>query len=1201
VTPLDVETLPLVGNVVIEASAGTGKTYTITSLFLRLLLESELEVDQILVVTYTRAATAELRERIRARLASALACARGEPCEDPFIRNLCKAADGSGALQNRLEKALSNVDQAAILTIHAFCQRVLREHAFESGSGFGFALTAHAAPIIDEIATDYFTNQLFATDRLRAELLYKEMDVLRTLSARAGGGHTLRVLPETSATASEPSRAALEAARADCRALWQRERELVVREVLELKGTSSKNVTRWAEQMDHLLASDAYGFSAGKEDPSPLPKHPFNAGFRYFTRTFAASKTKRPGLHPFFAQADTLLLADARLLESLNRTRAEFRSEFVSTLGRELDKRARETDVHTFDALLHEVERALFGERAEGLASALQKRYRAALVDEFQDTDPAQYRMFARVFGQADRPLFLIGDPKQAIYAFRGADVHAYLAARKEAGERVYTLTVNRRSDRDLVTALNTLYARVQRPFLLEDIAYLPVSTPSDQPTRFFARDARAPLDLALIEGPKTEDALRREIARRVALDIAALLESGARRIDEERGHGRIRPVTAADIAVLCRTNHEAYEVQLALSGLGIPAVLTGDASVFDSEDAGHIERALSALAHPADAGALRSFLCSAYGGLDAEGLLRLEQDDATWDFHARNFRAFAELFVSRGFTQALRRLCAVYGVEERLLARPDGLRRLTNLNHLSEILAEVSLSERLGPLALLRWLKTAQQDAAVRSDWTFESHELRLESSDTAVHLTTVHKSKGLEYPIVYCPFLYKPALLRNDEKAIVRYHDPDDGALCLDVGSEHLREHTKIAEREALAEALRLLYVALTRAKHRVTVVLPVPKTNAQSALIYTLVGGDDLAGARQRLEELEARGGMLTFLEARAQESGGLSVRMLEDSPTARTRVPDAPESLSVRSVRRALDNSVRTASFSALVSAKSSPFEPSADYDALAPDEPREEPKHAAPLALTGFPRGAGPGKLIHEVLEHCSFAADRSELSPLIAQILRARGYDPEHEQALTVGLHAALHTPLDEAGLTLAQVPTAARVNELEFLFPVHATLTPKSLSRLLRSEKAPSADPGYSRRVEALSFDALRGFLRGFIDLVFEHEGRFYLVDYKSNDLGEQARDYQRANLVHAMGEHHYFLQYLLYALSLHRHLKQRLAGYRYEQHFGGVFYLFLRGMAPSHLPGTGVFFDRPELALIEALDALMQGQPARDTLEAS
>jgi exodeoxyribonuclease V beta subunit len=318
------------------------------------------------------------------------------------------------------------------------------------------------------------------------------------------------------------------------------------------------------------------------------------------------------------------------------------------------------------------------------------------------------------------------------------------------------------------------------------------------------------------------------------------------------------------------------------------------------------------------------------------------------------------------------------------------------------------------------------------------------------------------------------------------------------------------------------------------------------------------------------------------------------MLEEHGSERPRGLEAQEVLSARTARRTLDNTTRIASFSALISARGRREESSADYDALAADEAKEERAKSSPLALHDFPRGAGPGKLIHEILEHADFAAPESELSTLVSQILKARGYDPRHGPALTGALHRALHTPLDATGLALALVPAQARVNELEFLFPVRATLTPKNLARVLRNAKAPSKDPNYARRVEALSFEALRGFLRGFVDLVFEHEGRFYLVDYKSNDLGDHREDYQRAGLTRAMNEHHYYLQYLLYSLSLHRYLKQRLPGYDYTQHFGGVFYLFLRGIAPEHEPGTGIFFDRPEFTLIQALDALMREQPS-------
>jgi exodeoxyribonuclease V beta subunit len=1176
--PLRVDSLELSGTTVIEASAGTGKTYTITSLFVRLLIEHQLPIDSILVVTYTRAATAELRERIRMRVAQALRCARGENVDDPFLTQLCQRAaqNGASALVGMLENALANIEQAPILTIHAFCQRVLRDHAFESHAGFALQVTAHSAPLIEEIANDYYTAQLFDTPELRARALYTELGTLRALAARAGSTESIRIVPELSA-GTAPSLEAWRKAQAECAALWEREREQVLAQVLALKGTQARNVERWGEHMDALLARDDFGVSR---------KHPFHTGFQYFTLSFAAGKAKTKLTHPMFAAAQQLWDEDVRLVASLDQEKVAFRAGFARYLRLELDRRTRQTEVCTFDALLSEVARALSGEHGAELSRVLHAKYQAALVDEFQDTDPAQYQMFKRIF--AERPLLLIGDPKQAIYAFRGADVQAYLEARHDAGERVYTLEVNRRSDAALVEALNALYGRVERPFLREEIAYLPVSTPEGQAARFFPCDERGPLDLVLVDGPGTEEALRRDVARKVASDIAGLIESGARRRDD-RHSGRPREIAASDIAVLCRTNREAHEVQLALSTLGVPSVLSGDASVFDSEDAEHIERVLSALAHPAEPRALRSFLCSIYAGFTAEGLLGLENDDASWDTHARGLRELHELFIARGFTQALRSLCTRYRVEERLLTRPDGLRRLTNLNHLVEILAEVSLSERLGPLGLLRWLETARRDADLRAELVSESHELRLESSDNAVQLTTVHKSKGLEYPIVYCPFLYKAATLRSDEKQLVRFHDPSDGVLSLDVGSPKQKEHAALAEQETMAEALRLLYVALTRAKHRVVVVLPSHKPSAQAALVYVLLGGGSVARVREQLEHAGVQGIASLLSGLASAQPAAFTLRRLDDT-TRMSRAPvlSAPEPLSVRLPRRVLDNAVRTASFSALITDKSSSHEQPADYDALLlQDGPTEEP--GSPLLLDAFPRGAGPGKLIHEVLERCTFDADGAAISEVARLVTRARGADTTLADLLGSGLAQMLATPLDESGLKLASIGARARVNELEFLFPVTSTLTPRVLGRCFRAHGAPASDAGYVRRVETLSFEDLRGQLRGFIDLIFEHEGRFYLVDYKSNRLGPQASDYSQPALVRAMAEHHYFLQYHIYAVALQRYLRQRLPGYTYERHFGGIYYLFLRGMAPSHALRTGVFFDLPPQALIDALDRCM------------
>jgi exodeoxyribonuclease V beta subunit len=1190
--PLDPERLALTGTTVVEASAGTGKTYTITTLFVRLLLESELGVDQILVVTYTRAATAELRDRIRKRIALALAIAKGEPADDELIERLCARAGqrtGRDALIERLERALGGVDQAPVLTIHGFCQRVLRDFAFESGAAFEAQLTAHAGPLLDEIADDYFMRELYDTTPLRAEVLLDQPEPLRKLAARVSGP-SVRVIPEHSeelAFDGEVYRTLLER----CRELWCRDREQLVELVSKLKGVG-QNAHKWASTVDDLLAVG---------DPVLFGD---KASFVHFTRTGVHAKSRgEPPEHPFFDASDELLVRASEYKRAKQSIELSFRRRFVDYLQSELERRTRETSVRTFDSLLTDLDRALLGKHGGPLVARLRDKYRAALVDEFQDTDPTQYRIFRRIFAeQAEHaehsaPLFLIGDPKQAIYGFRGADVAAYLGARADAGEQVYTLDVNYRSDPPLIEALNALYASVARPFALDEIAYQPVRAPRHAETRLLGEAARSPIDVALVASEQAGgDSLRRSIARKVANDIAALLASATTVRGE---HGQAARLAASHIAVLCRTNNEAALVQLALSERGVPSVLSGDASVFDSDDVMQLERALTALAHPGDARALRSFLSSSYGGHDARAILELEDDDIRWDHHRVNFQRLHETWLNHGFMQALRGLMATYEVEQRLLTRTDGMRRITNLWHLAELLTEAAVSERLGPLGLLRWLRLVQSDHAQRSELVGDAHELRLESGDDAVTLTTVHKSKGLEYPLVYCPFLWDAARLFEIEKRLVRFHDPaHDDVLTLDLSAD--KAHVKIAESEALAEALRLLYVALTRAKHRITIVVPSSDRLAQSALGYTLFGGGEAASLQTRLGALIKDGALASELAMLAERLGaGLSVRELVDGSARgyRERI-ESERALTARPIRRALDQSYRVASFSALIARERTAFgEAGLDRDQVA-DEGEHEAPEPSTLALANFPRGALAGQLVHEVLEHADFSQGEHELSAVVERFVKSRGYGSELVSSLTQGLLKALHTPLDAGGFTLAQLSKRARIDELEFVFPIDSVLKPSLLARVFRAHRAPPARSSYASDLAALSFDALHGYLRGYIDLLFRHEGRFYVVDYKSNWLGPRATDYAPPLLPSALAEHHYFLQYHLYVVAVHRYLAQRVRDYDYERHFGGVYYLFLRGMAPEHAAQTGVFFDRPTLALVSELDLALRA-PTRELEE--
>jgi exodeoxyribonuclease V beta subunit len=1188
VKPLDPLTLPLTGSTLIEASAGTGKTYTITSIVLRLLIERGLDIGQILVVTYTRAATAELKTRIRARIAEALRVYRGKASDDELLEILfTRSRERNEAARDaaRIERALAELDNAPVFTIHAFCQRALSDHAFESGVSFDAELTTDNSELVGEIADDYYQRELSDADDGVLEALASDTpETLRKIAWRTLGSSAWQVLPKELSDAHQADVERYEAQRERCRALWLSSRDTIIG-LLASVHKNRKHLDGWISKMERRFERNETGF-AGADDRS----------FQAFTASFIASKAKgAPPQHAFFDECEKWHEHDEALVRARKVLSLRFRKNFVAYARNELDRRMDREGARSFDTLLTALDRALHSERAELLKEKLRERYQVALVDEFQDTDPLQYRIFRALFApepQAhEHALFMIGDPKQAIYAFRGADVFAYLAARNDTSDSVYTLATNRRSDAALVSALNFVYGRVQRPFAIDGIDYHAVQ--SAKPQRLQADDGRAPIDLAFIDERDLSRAFTDEVAERIASDIVGLLMSGAQRKDDDHPERTVpRAVLPRDIAVLCRKNDEAKLVQQKLMELAVPSVMSGDASVLDSDDALEIERILLALAHPTDVRAMRSFLASSFTGLTATQIAALDEEsqNAAWDEHRNHMHALHLIWLQRGFTQAMRSLSARYRIESILLTRPDGMRRITNLWHLVELISEAQVAHRLGPLGALRWLRSARDDRTQRAELVSESHELRLESSNDAVLLTTIHKSKGLEYPIVYIPFLWDGKLLKGDDGTLVRFHEGPEHTPMLDLGTDELAEHKKLAEREALAEGLRLVYVALTRARHRVVVVIPQAKQGsfAASALAYTLFGGGDAEPLAAELKELDA-GALYARLEAMAQESArGVSLRLLPAALVTRRYEPHRRDVhvLEARIAKRVLDVAQRTASFSALTTrALSRKAEVGLDRDE-AVVEPEQDSK-PSPLLLDAFPRGAVAGELVHEVLEHHDFTSDRSALRELVEAKILARGYDAAWVDALVLGLEAALATEL-EPGLRMNTVPPTQRLNELEFILPVTRTLSARALSECFRQHGAPQTRSAYANELKALGFDDLRGFLRGFVDLVFRHEGRFYVVDYKSNHLGPLPNNYDREGLAHAMASHHYYLQYHLYVLALHRYLDTRLPSYSYERDFGGVYYLFLRGMAPDHPPGSGVYFDKPTLAMVQALDVL-------------
>ncbi|NWG30932.1 MAG: exodeoxyribonuclease V subunit beta [Rhodocyclaceae bacterium] len=1143
-SPLEVE---LRGMRLIEAGAGTGKTWTLAALMLRLLLEEKIEIGQILVVTYTRAASGELRGRIRKRLIEALAAFETGSSQDEYLQALIGRHEVTEA-KARLRLAIESFDTAAIFTIHGFCQRALGEAAFVAGQPFERELIADQSELLAEVARDAWRKQMAAATPLWAQFLIDTLQGPRGLVARVKD-HLGRVGAQV-AMPEAVDRLAIErelmASWADARALWQNEAAALH---AWLKRARLKRNIYPAAKIDGAVATATAWFA---ED---LPLLPLPEELFLLTRQkIEQGRTKESPApeSPFFVAMEELWQVAEHFQSACDLALRRLVAEFLGEARVQLAQRKQQSGLQSYDDLLIALAAALDGPAGGRLIESLRARYRIALIDEFQDTDTLQLAIFTRVFGSETHPLIFVGDPKQAIYAFRGADVFAYLAARARA-DAIHALLDNRRSDKPLLEALNALFAR-PLPFLLDDLPYEPARAAEAERTPCVIEDDGAPLTLWTMEKPAAAKSFTKELAHAmaaeaVASDIARLLKLAA----EDRAKLGERRLSGGDIAVLVRKHHEGDLVREALKRRGIPSVSGGGGSVWASEEAEEIERFLLAVAQPSREALVRAALATVLLGVDAAQLAAWREDDLAWSERLERFHDDGLLLRERGFMAMWRRLLRRENVVARVIRRPDGERRLTNYRHLAELLQAAEHQAALDAEGLARHI--ADQRSAPES----EESLLRLESDADLVRIVTQHAAKGLQYPIVYCPFLWLGPEEKNDWPLLAHR----DGAALLDFGSPEAQALARVAEREAAAEELRLAYVALTRAEHRCVVIWGKTNNCARSPLAWLLFGpreavdGDPREWLAQWLEsndesgalrELEAQlGGALRVLPLPTDGVGSLPVEAERPEWQARRfvgRIPPPWQVKSFSSLAARLAEEAQSADHDALMPWGAVPPAPTFRSE-VAPGGTSHIPSAPTFDDIRQFPRGARAGSCLHALFERIDFQRPQTA-GPIAAAVLAEYGYAPAWQPALERLVEDVLATPLAPAGFRLADIPAAARIAEMEFTFPLDS----------------PAGQAGY---------------MKGFIDLVFEAHGRWYIIDWKSNAL----EDYGPASLVEAMRFHRYDLQLRIYAAALKRALALREPHSDWETAFGGVFYLFLRGMKPGS--SEGVFFARPTLAEIE------------------
>ena len=670
------------------------------------------------------------------------------------------------------------------------------------------------------------------------------------------------------------------------------------------------------------------------------------------------------------------------------------------------------------------------------------------------------------------------------------------------------------------------------------------------------------------------------EATRRAATATAAEIASLLRLADAHRARLGDRDLEGSDIAVLVRSHRQGRLMGDALARLGVPSVQQAEDSVFASPEAEQLRRVLLAVAEPGRDDIVRAALGTELLGMPGEELVRLLTADAEWATRVETFHGYHRLWREHGFARMFRALAAAEEIAPRLLALADGERRLTNLLHLGELLADEAARQPRGLEALSEWMATRAADPHPES----EEQQLRLESDEHVVKIVTIHKSKGLQYPIVFCPFLWDGRLFAEREHDVACHDQTHDDRATLEMEADGQSPLRVQACREELAESLRLLYVALTRAEQRCTVVWGPGNDSPTSPLFWLLHGteaGDQIGALRARMKALDDAALRRRLDDLAERSDGGIRVDMLPAGrgQRLRSRATDA-ESLVARTLERPVPAGWGLASFSALASARTAE---GPDHDADVAVAPTDE----APAERNGFtfPSGARAGSCLHAILERLDFAdAAPDRRRQVIARELHRFGFSSDWLPAVEAMIGRVLGTALDDAGrLRLADVPRERRLDELEFTYPL-ARFDVAGLGALLREHAF--TDGPLGDVLGSLGFAPVNGFMRGFIDLVFEADGRYWLADYKSNWLGPTLDDYAAERLPAVIARETYWLQYLIYTVVLHRLLRLRLPDYDYDRHVGGVLYLFLRGMDPARGAACGVFRDRLARALVEGLD---------------
>ncbi len=1146
----------------IEASAGTGKTYAIAMLVLRFVVEQELDIKQILVVTFTKAATEELKDRIRLRLAETRLAITDDQHEiDVNIRLWLDSLDLAPELIiQRLNNALLDIDQAGIFTIHGFCQRILAEHALESGQLFDSELTGDISAVKQACSDDFWRKQIYPRSVWEASLLtaeYKTPDQL--LASVDFIAADLTVYPVYQD---------LDQKLLDLKQLIEKSKQTIlfafsiIEEQLP-EGKFKKTITTVFKHNSQNLIQWLNGESTLSPDFSMLTEKGLLDslnGVKFKTSKAKPLPSDEQKLNYLNALAIDTALFD-RIDDAIKTISLTLRRALLETLTVEVDKRLLQLNVLSFDDLISRFASALKEKKGQLLRQEIQYRYQAALIDEFQDTDQSQWFIFSTLFDSPKHYLYLIGDPKQAIYKFRGADIHSYFAAQQQA-QHHFTLGSNWRSHPKLVAGVNGLFAR-KRPFYTESLKFHNVNPALTAKEGTVTKNGQEIPPLVLWPLNKTDNEhwsagkAANEIKIATVNEILALL-SPAYNIQIASQSTRILP---RDIAILVRSNPQAKAFQQALNEAGVAAVINSRESVFSSAEATDLLTLLLAIAQPTNNHLLKQALTLSCFNLNGQQLFKALNDELIMDGWLSRFLDYQQSWHKNGFMVMMRQIMDNEKILPHLSMLALAERRITNLQHCIELIQQAAIDEHLGVNKTLDWLQH-NINQAVAGYSSSDEQQLRIESDEDAVKIITMHSAKGLEFPIVFCPFLWQRGVQLKKERHIIKCYENDE--MIADLGSALFEQHREMALQEELAEDLRVFYVAVTRAKYRCYLnwadVRSKDKAN-DSAMAYLLDFYED--NFIQQQEKLKAYG---------TEQPAVFECQLIEaeQTITASYQLPASKKPTGFKQRHRALYTPWQMSSYTALSSLSIH------DAPELPDDKAQEEFAVQAEVNYSELPRGAHTGNVIHDLLENIPFhiLAEENDISQQREKSCLRYGLKTAVPEQIDLLLKHAVNTPLsqDHNLFSLNSLKANQCLKEMPFYLSMQ-TLDAKQINHILKD------DPTY----QPLSKKTLCGYLTGFIDLICEYDGQYYVIDYKSNSL----ETYEEHTLVKAMREHNYGLQYWIYSVVLHQYLKNRLPGYSYEEHVGGVKYLFVRGMDESK-NSSGVYQIKPEFSKVEQLTEL-------------